>query len=366
MKKKSTISCLLSLTLVLTLVSFTSCQKEKINVKEEVDVKAEIPGNVTKSPRSGAKVPATEVLQTVANGTFIIVNRKSGKTLDVASASTANGANILQWGGTGATNQRWTLTQLSGGYYSIIGLQSGRSLEVYQSGTADGDDVTIWDYSGANNQQWQFISIGNGFYRIVNRNSGKDLDVAGQSVADGANIAQWGYWGGENQQWGLLIPTANGQLSWTLTSTGVPADVQTRITNAMNDAVARYNAGANWPARTLTVEYNTGVATADGSTTGNIRFGPNASYQAVRTAMHEIGHTYGVGLSSGWTANISGGYFVGTNAVDVLATFDGTGAVINTGGGHFWPYGLNYDNEWSTANAYRHVKIVRAMVSDGM
>ena len=134
----------------------------------------------------------------------------------------------------------------------------------------------------------------------------------------------------------------------------------------MNDACARYNALANWPARTLTVEYNTGVATADGSTTGNIRFGPNASYQAVRTAMHEIGHTYGVGLSSGWTANISGGLFTGTTAVDAIHSFDGPSAVINTGGGHFWPYGLNYDNEWSEANAYRHVKMIWAMKADGM
>ena len=366
MRKKPTIPRLLSLTLLVIMLFSVSCKKEAPVVQETADVKEEVPGKVKGSSLSAARVPATEVLQTVSNGTFIIVNRKSGKTLDVASASTANGANILQWGGTGATNQRWTLTQLSGGYYSIIGVQSGRSLEVYQSGTADGAEVTIWDNSGATNQQWQFISTGNGYYRIVNRNSGKDLDVAGQSEDNGANIAQWGYWGGENQQWGLLTPTANGQLSWTLTSTGVPSDVQARITTAMNDAVARYNAGANWPARTLTVEYNTGVATADGSTTGNIRFGPNASYQAVRTAMHEIGHTYGVGLSAGWTANISGGYFVGTTAVDMIRSFDAPDAVINTGGGHFWPYGLKYDNEMSSTHSYRKVKLDWSMRADGM
>ncbi|WP_442591804.1 hypothetical protein ACSBL2_11305 [Pedobacter sp. AW31-3R] len=157
-----------------------------------------------------------------------------------------------------------------------------------------------------------------------------------------------------------------GQLSWTLTSTNVPSAALARITTAMNDACARYNAAYNWPARTLTVEYNTGVATADGSTNGNIRFGSTASYQGVRTAMHEIAHTYGVGLSSGWTANISGGQFIGANAVATLASFDGAGAVIYTGGGHFWPYGLNYDNEWSETNAARHIQLVVAMKADGM
>ena len=165
---------------------------------------------------------------------------------------------------------------------------------------------------------------------------------------------------------GTTQALAAGQLSWTMTSTGVPAATLSRITAAMNDAVARYNAIANWPARTLTVQYNTGVATADGSTNGNIRFGPNASYQAVRTAMHEIAHTYGVGLSAGWNANINNYLFTGANAVAKLQSYDGPGAVINTGGGHFWPYGLNYDNEWSETNATRHVNIVAAMVADGM
>jgi hypothetical protein len=82
--------------------------------------------------------------------------------------------------------------------------------------------------------------------------------------------------------------------------------------------------------------------------------------------MHEIGHTYGVGLSSGWSANISGGLFVGTTAVDAIHAFDGPSAVVNTGGGHFWPYGLNYDSEWSESSAYRHVKMIWAMRADGM
>ncbi|OQP58280.1 hypothetical protein A3860_08150 [Niastella vici] len=363
MKNRLLVQRIFALLFLAPVLFLGSCKK---NVEPATDPTTETTGTTKADPLVTARVPASETLQTLDNGTFLIVNRKSGMVLDVASAATANGSNVLQWGGTGGTNQRWTLTQLPGGYYSIIGVQSGRALEVYQSGTADGDNVSILDYSGADNQQWQFIATSDGYYRIVNRNSGRDLDVAAQSESPGANVAQWTYWGGENQQWGLLKVTHSGQLTWTLTSTGVPPDVQTRITNAMNDACARYNALADWPARTLTVEYNTGVATADGSTTGNIRFGPTASYQAVRTAMHEIGHTYGVGLSSGWTANISGGLFVGTTAVDAIHSFDGPSAVINTGGGHFWPYGLNYDNEWSEANAFRHVKMIWAMRADGM
>ena len=337
---------------------FGSCRKNDLpdpDSADQLSVKTKL-----------SAIPPNETPLSITNGTFYIVNRKSGKTLDVGGFQTADGSNVSQYGGTGGTNQKWNLTLLSGGYYSIIGVHSSKGLQVDQAGTADGDNVNISTYSGTTNQQWQFTSLGNGYYRIINRNSGKDLEVANQSIANGANVAQWTYNGGENQQWSLLTVNAGGQLNWVLNSTGVPADVLARITSAMNDACARYNAGANWPARTLTVQYNTGVPTADGSTNGNIRFGANTSYQNVRTAMHEIAHTYGVGLSSGWTSNTSTGDFLGANTVALVKIFDGTSGVIHTGGGHFWPYGLNYDNEWSETNAFRHVKLVFAMRSDGM
>lgn len=361
MKTNSILSKLAGFSLLALTFCVSSCRKDTVASKDS----STTIDTLSKRERTSA-IPPTEIPQTVGNGTFYIVNRKSGKTLDVAGFSSADGANVAQYAGTGGTNQRWTLTQLSGGYYSVIGVHSAKGLQVDQAGTADGANVNISTYIGANHQQWQFTSLGNGYYRITNRNSGKDLDVAGQSINDNANVAQWGYWAGENQQWSLLTVNAGGQLTWTLTSTGLPADVQTRITNAMNDACARYNAGANWPARTLTVEYNTGVATADATSGGHIRFGPSASYQNTRTAMHEIGHTWGVGQTAGWYSNTSTGDFLGTNTVNLIKIFDGTAGAVHAGGGHFWPYGLNYDNEWSEANAFRHVKLVYTMRADGI
>jgi len=359
MKIKSTTNSLTGV-ILLVAIAFASCKKDQ-------NILADPASDLTASPDKVASVSPTESLQTVGAGTFFIVNRLSGKMLDVSGQATANGTSVIQWPGTGGTNQRWTLAPVTGGYYSVTGVQSGKALDIVSSGTANGDNAEIYTYSSGTQQQWQFVSLANGYYQILNRNSGKSLQVEAASMADGAAVDQSTYTGAENQQWALFTPVFNGQLTWRLTSTGVPADVLARITTAMNDACARYNAGANWPARTLTVEYNTGVATADGSTSGNIRFGPTASYQAVRTAMHEIAHTYGVGISSGFNSNVnSSGDFTGANAVAVLATFDGVGAVLHTGGSHIWPYGLNYDNEWSEAAAYRQVKIIWAMRADGM
>lgn len=79
-----------------------------------------------------------------------------------------------------------------------------------------------------------------------------------------------------------------------------------------------------------------------------------------------IAHTIGVGTSSGWSRLGGSGTWTGARATALVRQYDGASAKISTGGGHFWPYGLNYDNEFSGTAADRHVRIVAAMVSDGL
>ncbi|MDQ1051044.1 hypothetical protein [Streptomyces sp. V4I2] len=136
------------------------------------------------------------------------------------------------------------------------------------------------------------------------------------------------------------------------------------ITAAMNAAVARYNNLSDL-GKSITVRYDPGVPTADGNINGTIRFG-NRSYMTERTALHEIAHTIGVGTSAGWSTLAAGGTWRGAQATALVKQFDGSGATLSTGGGHFWPYGLNYDNEFSNTAADRHVQIVSAMVRDGL
>jgi hypothetical protein len=163
--------------------------------------------------------------------------------------------------------------------------------------------------------------------------------------------------------------TADEVITWTLSRAPNPTpdqqDAYARITSAMDTAVARYNALSDL-GKVITVSYVPGVPTADGNINGSIRFGSNRSYMSERTALHEIAHTLGVGLSSGWQALSAGGPWRGGQAVALVRQYDGPNAVINTGGGHFWPYGLNYDNEFSQTNAERHVLVVAAMKRDGL
>lgn len=143
----------------------------------------------------------------IANGTYKIIARHSGKALDVASGGTADGSNVLQWPYGGGNNQRWTVTHLGNNQYSIIGVQSGKALEVSNWGAANGSNVQIWTYGGGTNQKWTVTATSGGYYRLTPTHAtSMALDVNGGSTSDGANVQIWTYGGGNNQQWAFQAP----------------------------------------------------------------------------------------------------------------------------------------------------------------
>jgi hypothetical protein len=144
----------------------------------------------------------------MANGTYRIINRNSGKVLDVANKSTANGANVHQWTWLNGTNQQWNVIDIGNGQYNIVGVQSAKYLDVASASTADGANVEIWQSTGGNNQKFTFTVTDSNYFRITAVHSGKVLEVAGGSTADGANVQQWTWTGAYNKQW-KLVPVSN-------------------------------------------------------------------------------------------------------------------------------------------------------------
>jgi len=76
------------------------------------------------------------------------------------------------------------------------------------------------------------------------------------------------------------------------------------------------------------------------------------------------GHTLGVGQLAAFDQRCASGNW--PSALPLLRSWDGSSAVINCGGSHFWPYGLNYETEWSETNADRNVLLINRMIADGM
>ena len=141
----------------------------------------------------------------VSGGIYEIVNRNSGKVLDVDGDSTTNGAIIHQWDYLNANSQKWKLTSVANGYFTLTNMNSSKNIDVYEQLTADGTQLQQWDaYTNVNSQQWTFVSVGGSYYEIVNRNSGKVMDVYGASTTNGAPVKQYTFTGGNNQEWSLV------------------------------------------------------------------------------------------------------------------------------------------------------------------
>jgi hypothetical protein len=155
----------------------------------------------------GAGVAVTATAASAAtidtSASYVLVNRTSGKALDVYNLSTADGGRITQWTRNDQVQQQWQFVDSGGGFYRLKSKHSGKVLDVYNWSTADGGSIVQWADNNATNQQFSVQDI-DGYIQLINRNSGKAVEVQGGSTADGANIVQYSDWNGGNQQWQLV------------------------------------------------------------------------------------------------------------------------------------------------------------------
>jgi len=145
---------------------------------------------------------ATGAVAGLTSGYNNLIARHSGKCGDVAGASTANNAAVIQYTCSGGTNQQWRLQNLNNGYYQIVARHSEKCADVTSASTTAGAAVIQYTCGSGTNQQWQLSSTG-GYYTLVSRNSGLCLDVTSASTADHAAFDQYTCSGATNQQWSL-------------------------------------------------------------------------------------------------------------------------------------------------------------------
>ncbi|MER6138493.1 non-reducing end alpha-L-arabinofuranosidase family hydrolase [Streptomyces sparsogenes] len=138
------------------------------------------------------------------NASYVLVNRNSGKALDVYNMATNDGARITQWTRNDQNQQQWQFVDSGDGYYRIKSRHSGKVLDVHNWSTANGGSIVQWTDLNATNQQWRLADSSDGYVRFISRHSNKALEVQGASTADDANIVQYDDWGGANQQWQLV------------------------------------------------------------------------------------------------------------------------------------------------------------------
>ena len=159
-----------------------------------------------------------------------IVNKLSGKALEVDNPSIGQAVRIHQVTRNGAPNQRWFLKRAKFGIqmaipavifrrvhrrwasflrfplpgYSLIAAHSGLCLDILNGSTENSDALQQSPLTGLSSHLWAFTSDQQGYNFIVNLCSGRVLDVVDSSPKNYAMVRQSQFSGTDSQRWQLL------------------------------------------------------------------------------------------------------------------------------------------------------------------
>jgi arabinan endo-1,5-alpha-L-arabinosidase len=270
--------------------------------------------------------PAASAATVDADAWYILVNRHSGKALDVYDLATNDGARITQWTRNDGAWQQWQFVDSGDGFYRLRSRHSNKVLDVRDFSTADGAEVVQWSDHNGLNQQFQLADSDAGHVRLINRNSGKALEVYAWSTTDGARIAQWSDHGGANQQWQLVQVGATQQPPSYPNPGAVSGDIGVHDPTVARTPAGGYllaNTGNNVALKTSTDRtdwrnagsaFPGGVPWAHPYTNGsNHVWAPDLSYENGQYYMYYSASTFGsnrsaiflatstTGAAGGWT-----------------------------------------------------------------
>ena len=142
------------------------------------------------------------------SGNFKIMNRNSGKYLDLDNNKTDNNTAIVQFDDEGVdASQTWTFTEVMNGkgVYSICSYgNKNRGMDVVDFSKENGAQVQLYDYLGNPHQQFILYDCGEGYYQLVARNSGKVVEIPQSSKGNGEWIKIYDNNGTHTQQWAVV------------------------------------------------------------------------------------------------------------------------------------------------------------------
>jgi hypothetical protein len=272
-----------------------------LNVKNSLNANYVVvrPDNWFQLLRQANNLPI-EPIGKVANGTYRVINKNSGKCLDAAGGATANGTIVQQYTCNSSSAQNWTFTATDSGYYKVTTANNaaqGWDITGGTTATGDGVKLELWSYGGGSNQQYQPVWEPGGTYHLIARHADKCLDVNAASTADGVQLQQWTCNNSLAQSFTISTPPAA-----TPTATATPTPT-TRATPTFTATAC--SCGATPTATPTRTSTPTATATAGTSTSVSLTsaFNVNVAYSD-GTTFPSTGGIDGVG--SAYSSNLLG------------------------------------------------------------
>lgn len=170
-----------------------------------------------------------EDIQPVIDGRYVLVNRKTGRVIEIANGETQQGANVKTGRYSNAKEyQQWYVKPVStriGGdfsYYYITSYTTGMSFDIWNWSLEEGGNIAMYGVGNGTNQQWVMEYAEDGWFRIRSRYSALYLEeVEG-------NVQQEGRDDSYNQQWRLVpAPAAKIEIKTLIAPAGLVAESQT-------------------------------------------------------------------------------------------------------------------------------------------
>jgi regulation of enolase protein 1 (concanavalin A-like superfamily)/Na+-transporting methylmalonyl-CoA/oxaloacetate decarboxylase gamma subunit len=132
---------------------------------------------------------------------YRVVNKKSGKILDVSGFNMGNAGIVHQHENFGQSNQMFELSPSSPGFYRLQAFHSTTAIDVPWGRNDEGLELHTWTENNSNPQKWAIEPQGDGWFKLRAQVNGKVMSIQNQSTDSAAKIVQTTDSGAQDQYW---------------------------------------------------------------------------------------------------------------------------------------------------------------------
>lgn len=150
----------------------------------------------------------------IKDGNYHIVSKLNKNFgLDVAGALDDDAINVRLYNNIYDSNQVFNVVYLNDGYYKITNVKTGKSLDVASASAYKGANLQQYTYKDVNQQKWIIEDSGdNKNYYISSKNAGLHLTSESTDIENGTNVFLTINDYSDRQQWEFTLSNLNGDI----------------------------------------------------------------------------------------------------------------------------------------------------------